>query len=110
VEMSNNAPMVWWMGKLGRSLWIRKPWRAFLRAEVIVMIKSGAARVRGHRRPRPPARGPSWLMRMVYSGMSGVMSAVVSGKVKNALMIESVLEVNEPFHSSQGGLGLSVGK
>jgi hypothetical protein len=25
VEMSNNAPMVWWMGKLGRSLWIWKP-------------------------------------------------------------------------------------
>jgi hypothetical protein len=21
VEMSNNVPMVWWMGKLGRSLW-----------------------------------------------------------------------------------------
>ena len=59
VEMSNNAPMIWWMGKLGRSLWIRKPWRAFLRAEAIVMTKSGAARVRGHRRPRPPARRPS---------------------------------------------------
>ena len=25
VEISNNVPMVWWMGKLGRSLWIRKP-------------------------------------------------------------------------------------
>jgi hypothetical protein len=58
-EMSSNVPMVWWMGKLGRSLWIRKPWRAFLRAEAIVMTKSGAARVRGHRRPRPPARSPS---------------------------------------------------
>jgi hypothetical protein len=58
VEM-NNVPMVWWMGKLGRSLWIRKPWRAFLRAEAIVMMKSGAACVPGHRRPRPPARRPS---------------------------------------------------
>jgi hypothetical protein len=25
VKMSNNAPMVWWMGKLGRSLKIWKP-------------------------------------------------------------------------------------
>ena len=25
VEISNNVPIVWWMGKLGRSLWIRKP-------------------------------------------------------------------------------------
>ncbi len=59
VEMSNIVPMVWWMGKLGRSLWIQKPWRAFLWAEAIVMTKSGAARVRGHRRPIPPARRPS---------------------------------------------------
>ena len=49
-------------------------------------------------------------MRMVYSGMFGVMSAVVRSEVKNALMIESVLEVSWPFHSSQGGLGFSVGK
>jgi hypothetical protein len=59
VEMSNNAPMVWWTRKLGRSLWIRNPWRAFLRAEAMVMTKSGAARVRGHRIPRPPARRPN---------------------------------------------------
>ena len=49
-------------------------------------------------------------MRMAYSGMSGVMSAVVRSDVKNALIMESVLEVSGPFHSSQGGLGLSVGK
>ena len=59
VEMSNNVPMVWWMEKLGRSLWIRKPLRAFLRAEAIVMMKSGAAHEPGHRRPRLPARRPS---------------------------------------------------
>ena len=110
VEISNNAPMVWWMGKLGRSLWIRKPWRAFLRADAIVMAKSGAARVRGQRIPRPPAHRPSWLMRMEYWGMSGVMSAVVSCEQKNALMMESMLEVRGPFHSSQGGFGLLVGK
>jgi hypothetical protein len=46
-----------------------------------------------------------------YSGMSGLMSAVVISEQKNALMIESMLEVSGPFHSSyQGGLGLSVGK
>ncbi len=49
-------------------------------------------------------------MRMAYSGMSGVMSAVVRSEVKNALMIETVLEVSGSFHSSHGGLGLSVGK
>ena len=45
-------------------------------------------------------------MRMAYSGMSGVMSAVVSSEQKNALMMESMLEVSGLFHSSQGGLGL----
>jgi hypothetical protein len=60
VEMSNNVPMVWWIGKLGRSLWIKKSWRAFLWAVAIVMTKSGAAaRVCGQRRLRPPARRPS---------------------------------------------------
>ena len=56
VEILNNAPMVWWMGKLGRSLWIRKQWRAFLQADIMVMIESGAARVHGQRRPRPCQR------------------------------------------------------
>ncbi len=43
--------------------------------------------------------------------MSGLMSAVVSSKQKNALMMESMLEVSGLLHSSyQGGLGLSVGK
>ena len=41
--------------------------------------------------------------------MSGVMSAVLRSEVKNALIMESVLEVSGPFHSSQGGLGLLVG-
>ena len=59
VEMSNNALMVWWMGKLGRSLWIRKPWRAFLQTDTIDMTKSGAAHVWGQRRPRLPAHRPS---------------------------------------------------
>jgi hypothetical protein len=42
--------------------------------------------------------------------MSGVMSAVVRSEVKNALMMELVLEVSGPLYSSQGGLGLLVGK
>ncbi len=47
-------------------------------------------------------------MRMEYLGMSGVMSAVVSSEQKNALMMESMLEVSGPFYSSQGGFELSV--
>jgi hypothetical protein len=40
--------------KGGRSLWIRNSREAFRRADVIVITKSGAARVRGHNIPRPP--------------------------------------------------------
>ena len=74
------------------------------------MAKSGAARVRGQRIQRPLARRPSWLMRMEYSGMFGVMSAVVNKEQKNALIMELMLEVSGPFHSSKSGFGLSVGK
>ena len=83
---------------------------AFLQADATVKAKSGAARVWGQRIPRLPARMPSWLMRMEYLGMSGVMFAVVSSEKKNALIVESMLEVSGPFHSSQGRIGLSVGK
>ncbi len=38
---------------------------------VIVMMKSGAARVRGQRRPRPPEASPSWLMRIAEGGIDG---------------------------------------
>jgi hypothetical protein len=40
--------------KGGRSLWIQNPREAFRRADVIVIMKSGAARVRGHNIPGPP--------------------------------------------------------
>ena len=78
--------------------------------DAIVIAKSGAALVREQRIPRPPARRPSWPMRMEYSSMSKVMSTVVSSEQKSALIMKSVLEVSGPFHSSQGGFGLSVGK
>ena len=42
--------------------------------------------------------------------MSVVMFTVVSSEKKNALIVESMLEVSGPFHSSQGRFGLSVGK
>ncbi len=74
------------------------------------MAKSGATRVRGQRIPRPLARRPGWLMRIEYSGIFGAMSAVVNSEQKNALIMESMLEVSGPFHSSKGGFGLSVGK
>ena len=47
-------------------------------------------------------------MRMEYSGMTGVMSAVVSSEQKNALMMEFMLEGSGLFYSSQGGFWLCV--
>jgi hypothetical protein len=72
------------------------------------MTKSGAARVRGQRRPRPPAWRPSRLIKMAYSGMSGVKSEVVMSEVKNDLMTESTEEVSGPFQFFQGGSGWCV--
>jgi hypothetical protein len=45
-----------WIVNGGRSRWIRNPREALRMAEVIVITKSGAARVRGQRMPRPPRR------------------------------------------------------
>ena len=53
---SKRWPRDAWIWKGRRSLWILKPWVAFRMAEVNVITKSGAARVRGHRIPRPPWR------------------------------------------------------
>ena len=75
-----------------------------------MITKSGTARVRGHRIPSPPVRRLSWLIRIAYSGMSGVRSEVVTIEVKNALMTESMEDVIGPFQSSHGGLGWSVGE
>ena len=75
-----------------------------------MITKSGTAPVSGHRIPSPPVRRLSWLIRIAYSGMSGVRSEVVTIEVKNALMTESMDDVSGPFQSSHGGLGWSVGE
>ncbi len=72
----------------------------------MIMTKSGAARVRGHSRPRPPARRLSWLMRMAWLGVEGEARRVV----RNFAMISSMVDVSGPFHCSQLGFGSSVGR
>ena len=70
-----------------------------------MITKSGTARVCGQRIPSPPVRRLSWLIRIAYSGMSGVRSEVVMIDVKNALMTELMEEVSGPVQFSHGGLG-----
>ena len=96
----------WWSWKGRRSRWMRKPCCALREAAVIVMTKSGAARVRGQRMPRPPEARPSWLMRMAEGGMVGWLTRVV----RKLEMMVSMLEVRGPFHSSQLGLGSLRGR
>jgi hypothetical protein len=70
--------------------------------DVMVITKSGAALVCGHRMPRPPDLSPSWLMSRAYlSGIDGLSRSVA----RKFLMISSVAEVRGPCHSSQGGSG-----
>ena len=61
----------WCSLKGRRSRCRRKPCLALRMAVVIVMTKSGAARVRGLRIPRPPDASPSWLMRIAEGGIVG---------------------------------------
>ena len=70
------------------------------------MTKSGAARIRGHIRPRPPEARPSWLMRMAVGGMVGWPTRVV----RKVEMMVSMSEVRGPFHSSQLGLDSWIGR
>jgi hypothetical protein len=60
----NSCLMESWSWKGSRSLSSLKPVVALWIAAVILMIKSGAARVQGQSMPRPPARRLSWLMSM----------------------------------------------
>jgi len=106
VDLSKRLRRDWWSWKGSRSRWMRKPRWALRVAAVIVMTKSGAARVRGQRRPRPPEASPSWLMRMAEGGMVGWSTRVV----RKLDMIVSMSEVRGPFHSSQVGLGSLRGR
>ena len=97
---SKRWPRDAWIWKGGRSLWILKPWVAFRMAKVIVITKSGAACVRGHRIPRPPWRRLMLLMRVEYSGIE----VRPRREAKKSCVRRSVLAVSGPFQSSRGGL------
>ncbi len=73
---------------------------------VIVVTKSGAARVCGQMRPRPPEARLSWLMRIVEGGTDGRLRR----EAKKLDMISSLAEVRGPFHSSRCGWGPSRGR
>ena len=96
----------WWSLKGRRSWWRRKPCCALRMAAAIVMTKSGAARVRGQRMPRPPEARPSWLMRMAEDGIVGWLVRVV----RKVDMMSSMSDVRGPFHSSHFGLGSLIGR
>ena len=75
-------------------------------AAVIVMMKSGAARVRGQMTPRPPEASPSWLMRIAEGGIDGWPRR----EVRKVDMMFSMLDVRGLFHSSHFGLGPLIGR
>ncbi len=96
----------WWSLKGRRSRCRQKPCLALRVAVVIVMMKSGAAWVRGHRSPRPTEASPSWLMRIEEGGIDGWLRR----KARKVDMMSSMLDVRGPFQSSHFGLGSSIGK
>ncbi len=65
------------------------PFVALRIAAAMVMTKSGAARVQGQSRPRPPARRLSWLVRTAWLGVEGEAMKVV----RNSAMISSMADV-----------------
>ncbi len=75
-------------------------------AVVIVMMKSGAARVQGQRRPRPLEASLSWLMRIAEGGIDGWSRM----EVRKVDMISSMSDVKGPLHSSHFGLGSLIGR
>ncbi len=102
----NSCVMESWSWEESRSLCSLNPFVALWIAAAMVMTKSGAARVRGQGRPRPPARRLSWLMRMAWLGVEDEARRVV----RNSVMISSMADVSGPFHCSQLGFGSSVGR
>ena len=96
----------WCSLKGRRSRCRRKPCLAFRMAVVIVMTKSGAARVRGLRLPRPPDASPSWLMRIAEGGIVGWLRR----EARNVDMMLSMSDARGPFQSSHFGSGSSMGR
>ena len=85
----------WWSLKGRRSRWRGKPCLALWVVVVIVMAKSGAARVRGQRSPRPLEAGiDGWLRR----------------EARKVDIMSSILDVRGPLQSSHFGSGSSMGR
>ena len=96
-----------WCSLKGRRSRCRlKPCLALRVAVVIVMTKSGAARVRGLRIPRPPDASPSWLMRIAEGGID----CLLRREARKVDMMSSMSDVRGPFQSSHFGLGSSTGR
>ena len=96
-----------WCSLKGRRSRCRlKPCLALRVAVVIVMTKSGAARVRGLRIPRPPDASPSWLMSIAEGGIVGWLRR----EARNVDMMFSMSDVRGPFQSSHFGSGSSMGR
>jgi hypothetical protein len=106
IEGGKRSLSVWWSLKSSRSQCRRKPCLALWVAVVIVMMKSGAVRVRGHRSPRPPEASPSWLMRIAEGGID----CWLRREARKVDMMSSMSDVRGPFQSSHFGLGLSTGR
>ena len=81
----------WWRLKGRRSRCRQKPCLALRVGVVIVMTKSGAARVRGHRSPRLPDASPSLLMRIAEGGIDGWLRR----EVRKVDMMSSMLDVRD---------------
>ena len=96
-----------WCSLKGRRFRCRqKPCLALRVAVVIAMMKSGAARVRGLRIPRPPDASPSWLMRIAEGGIIGWLRR----EARNVDMMSSMSDVRGLFQSSHFGSGSSMGR
>jgi len=95
----------WWSLKGRRSQWRRKSCLALRVAVVIVMTKSGAAQVCGHRSPRPPEASPSWLIRIAEGGIDGWLRR----EARKVDMMSSMSDVRGPFQSSHFGSGSWMG-
>ena len=105
-EGVNRLHSDWCSLKGWRSRCRRKPCLALRMAVVIVMTKSGAARVRGLRIPRPLDASLSWLMRIAEGGIVGWLRR----EERNVDMMFSMSDVRGPFQSSHFGSGSSMGR
>ncbi len=106
VATSKSPRSVGWSKWGVESGWRVKPVVALRCAVAMSRTKSGTARVRGERSPRPPCERPSWLMSVEWSGRVSQWSR----RDRKEEMMLSVAAVSGPFHSSHGGSSMSVGR